>query len=276
MHPTLFRIGGFQITTYGLMLAIAFAVAASLIVRRGEREGIPGEFLQNLLVVTMVAALLGARLLHILVNFDYFLEHPAGALFSREGYVFFGGLLAGIAASIYWIRRQGQDVWKVADVIAPYLSLAQGIGRWGCFGFGCCYGRPSSLPWAVRFPRTIDPFSGLIDGAPAYLDHLSKGWIAPDDIYSLPVHPSQLYESALAWLNFLILLYLRKRGCQKGDLFLIYLLLYSIGRFLVEFTRGDPRGEILHLLSTSQVVSMGVFAVAGAFLIHRRLSRIRA
>jgi len=83
------------------MLAIAFAVAATLIIRRGEREGIPGDFLQNLLVVAMVAALLGARLLHILVDFDYFLDHPAEVLFSREGYVFFGGFLAGTGASIY-------------------------------------------------------------------------------------------------------------------------------------------------------------------------------
>ena len=91
MHPTLFRVYGFQITTYGLMLAIAFAVASTLIVRRGEREGIPGEFLQNLLVVVMVAALVGARLLHILVDLEYYRAHPLEAVFSREGYVFFGG-----------------------------------------------------------------------------------------------------------------------------------------------------------------------------------------
>jgi len=256
------------------MLAIAFAVAATLIIRRGEREGIPGDFLQNLLVVAMVAALLGARLLHILVDFDYFLDHPAEVLFSREGYVFFGGFLAGTGASIYWIRHRGQDVWKVADVLAPYLSLAQGIGRLGCFGFGCCYGHPTSLPWAVQFPRTIDPSSGMIDGTPAYLHHLAEGWITPDAAHSLPVHPSQLYESALAWLNFFILIYLQKRGCQKGVLFLTYLLLYSTGRFLVEFTRGDPRGELLHLLSTSQVVSVGLFAVACAMLIYRKVVRL--
>ncbi|MFH1741382.1 MAG: prolipoprotein diacylglyceryl transferase [bacterium] len=270
MHPTLFRIGGFQITTYGLMLAIAFAVASTLIVRRGEREGIPGDFLQNLLVWIMIAALVGSRLLHVYVYWDYFRTHPAEIVFSREGYVFLGGFVAAFGVAVYLILRNGQNIWKIGDLLVPYLALAQGIGRLGCFGFGCCFGRPTSVPWAVRFPRTVDP-SGLLDGSPAYLHHLSQGWIGPEATHSLPVHPSQLYSSALGWCAFLFLLYLRRRGHRPGELMLSYILIYSIGRFLVEWTRGDPRGEFLHILSTSQAGAVALFAAGLGTLIWRRL-----
>lgn len=269
MHPTLFRIGSFQITTYGLMLAIAFATAGWLVLRRGEKEGIPVDFLQNLMVAAMIAGLVGARALHVIVNLDYFRRHPFEIVFSREGYVFYGGLLAGLGTAVFFIHRHRQDIWKIGDLIAPYLAMAQGIGRWGCFLFGCCFGRLSSLPWAVRFPRTIDPATDAIDGSPPYLDHRFLGWIDTDATHSLPIHPSQLYSSALGWLNFLFLLYLRSRGGRPGELLLAYLIFYSVGRFLVEWTRGDPRGEFLSL-STSQVVAVLLFAAALGTLIWRR------
>ncbi len=259
MHPTLIRIYGFPITTYGLMVAIAFASAGWLIVRRGRREGIPVDFLQDLMVWAMVASLVGARLLHVVVNFGYYLENPLDIIFSREGYVFYGGFLAGFATVVYRVHRQGQDIWKIGDLIAPYLAMAHGIGRIGCFLFGCCYGAVTSVPWAVRFPRVIDPGSGMIEGSPAYLHHLSEGWVTAHAAHSLPVHPSQLYSSALLWLNFGFLLYLRRRGHRKGDLLLTYVTVYAVGRFIVEFTRGDHRGELLGSLSTQQVIAVLLF-----------------
>jgi phosphatidylglycerol:prolipoprotein diacylglycerol transferase len=270
MHPTLFRIGSFQITTYGLMLALAFAIAGWLMLRRGEKEGIPVDFLQNLMVAVVIAGLVGSRVLYVIVNLNYFRVHPFEMVFSREGYVFIGGLLVGLGTALFLIHRHRQDVWRIGDLFAPYLAMAQGIGRLGCFGFGCCFGRPSSLPWAVRFPRTINPVTGDIDGSPAYIYHLSEGWIDRHATHSLPVHPTQLYDSAVGWLNLLFLLYLRRRGCRTGELWLAYLMFYSVTRFLTEFARGDPRGEVLRLLSTTQAVGIVIFFGALGTLIWRR------
>ncbi len=270
MHPTLIRIDGFRLTTYGLMVAVAFATAGLLIVRRGRKEGVSVDFLQDLMVWGMIAGLVGSRLLHVVLNLDYYFQHPIEIVFSREGYVFYGGFLAGFASVVYMIRRQGEDIWKIGDLIAPYLAMAQGIGRIGCTLFGCCYGAVTSLPWGVCFPRTIDPSSGMIDGTPAYLEHLSEGWISMEATHSLPVHPSQLYSSALGWLNFGLLLYLRKRGYRRGELLLAYVLVYATGRFLVEFTRGDPRGEFMGLLSTSQFIALLLFIGALVVMAWRR------
>ena len=143
MHPTLFRIGSLQITTYGFLLAVAFATAGWLILRKGEKEGIPVDFLQNLMVGVMIAGLVGARALYVIVDFDYFRVHPLEIIFSREGYVFFGALLGGLAAAVLMIHRAHQSIWKIGDLIAPYIAMAQGIGRIGCFLFGCCFGAVS-------------------------------------------------------------------------------------------------------------------------------------
>ena len=150
MHPTLIRIDGFRLTTYGLMVAVAFATAGLLIVRRGRKEEVSVDFLQDLMVWGMIAGLVGSRFLHVVLNLDYYFQHPIEIIFSREGYVFYGGFLAGFATVVYMIRRQGEDIWKIGDLIAPYLAMAQGIGRIGCFLFGCCYGAATSLPWGDR------------------------------------------------------------------------------------------------------------------------------
>ncbi|MBI3856547.1 MAG: prolipoprotein diacylglyceryl transferase [Planctomycetes bacterium] len=207
-----------------------------------------------LLVLTLFLALLGTRALYLYENRgEYNWE-----LFKRwqSGFVLYGGLIAGVAAGVLYIKMRGQSVAVLADLVAPSVMLALAFGRIGCFMNGCCHGKAGTGFPCVSFPP---------DSPAAHLQ--KKGWNERSD----PVHPTQLYETAAALVFFFVLSWLyRKKRKAQGEVFLIMCMLYGAWRFVIEFTRGDERPTWLGELSYSQVVSIALFAVAGAWLFFLR------
>lgn len=258
MHPTLFRIGGFEIGSFGLLVAIGFLAAYLVAVREARKAGLSEDSFANFLIGTLLAGLVGAKLLHVVVYLGQ--DSVSNLLFSRSGLVFYGGILLGVPVGYLFTRRYGWTPGKIADIAALAVPLGHFFGRIGCFLNGCCFGALCNLPWAVRFPRIVD--GGRIVGSEPYSFQYSMAKLTGDEPFSLPVHPTQLYEAfgALAIFLYLYFLFPRKGGFE-GRLALVYLMLYSVLRFGVEMFRSDPRGAALGL-STSQWISIGLFALA--------------
>ena len=257
MYPELFRIGSFPINTYGVFLAIAFLCAILIAVKLGTRDGLPKERIYDLCLWMLLAALVGSKILMLFTEPEY-RDHPLQLLsldFLRSGGVFYGGLLGAVLAGYLLMKRYKLPWWKTADACAPGIAIGNFFGRQGCFAAGCCWGKPTTLPWGVKFTELGHEITGV-----------------PTDAY---LHPTQLYESFAMLLVFLFLLWLHKHKRFSGQVILAYALLYSIIRFAIEFLRDDPRGDILGLttltgLSTSQLISIVVGLSALIILIVRR------
>jgi len=258
MYPELFRIGSFPINTYGVFLALAFLCAILIAVRLGARDGLPRDRIYDLCLWMLLASLIGSKLLMLFTEPEY-RDHPTQLLsldFLRSGGVFYGGLIGAVLAGYFLMRRYGLPWWKTADACAPGIAVGNFFGRQGCFAAGCCWGKPTSLPWGMKFSELGHEITGV-----------------PTDAY---LHPTQLYESFAMLIVFFFLLWLHKRKRFSGQVILAYALLYSAIRFAIEFVRDDPRGDILGLttltgLSTSQLISLvvGISALI-VFIIRRR------
>ncbi len=249
MFPILFHIGPLTIRTYGAMVALAFlaSLQAARAIARAHRIG--EAFLLDLVAILIVSGLLGARLLYILVNLSYFREHPWESFKVWEGgLVFYGGFLLAALVGVVFTRYRGYAVDEIADYLAPALALGQGIGRWGCFFAGCCYGKPTPLPWGVTFK---DPAS-----------------LAP---LGVQLHPVQIYESvgdlliaALLWSL------LARQKDTHGDIFWLYVLLYGALRFAMETLRGDDRGTLHGGLAPSQIIALVAILISGSILLVQK------
>ncbi|HEX6731362.1 MAG TPA: prolipoprotein diacylglyceryl transferase [Pyrinomonadaceae bacterium] len=257
MYPELFHIGSFPINTYGVFLAVAFLSAILVTVRLGARDGLPREKLYDLCLWMLLASLVGSKLLMLLTEPEYRnnLLHLLSLDFLRSGGVFYGGLLGAIITGYLLIKRYKLPWWKTADACAPGIALGNFFGRQGCFAAGCCWGKPTTLPWGVKFTQAGHEITGV-----------------PIDAH---LHPTQLYESFAMLVVFLFLLWLHKRRAFTGQVILTYALVYSVIRFAIEFVRDDPRGDILGLttltgLSTSQLISLVVGIAALILFIVRR------
>ena len=257
MYPELFRIYDFPITTYGIFLAVGMLVALFAASRLGERDGLPRERIYDIGLWTLIGGLLGSKILMLLVedNVNIF-----SLDFLRSGGVYYGGFLGGFLALVLLIRLYKLPFWKVADAFAPGVALGQAFGRQGCFAAGCCWGKHTDLPWGVQFTHAGHEYTGV----PIY---------GPDgsDLY---LHPTQLYESFFMLLVFGFLVHLHRKKKFDGQVLVAYAIIYAIFRFLVEFVRDDPRGDLLGLttltgLSTSQLLSLVVAAGAIIFMIMR-------
>jgi phosphatidylglycerol:prolipoprotein diacylglycerol transferase len=245
VYPILFRLGSLTIYAYGFFVAIGFLLGFFIAVRRGREEGIPFERIVDLLFCIVLSALLGSRLLFVLTDLDYYRDHPLQIFRVWEGgLVFYGGLILAIVVSIGYLRWNRLPVWKFGDISAISIALGLFFGRIGCFFAGCCYGKETSLPWGMTF---TDPNS---------LAHLN-----------INLHPTQVYEAIASLALFLFLDWKRKKKAFEGQIFWLFLLLYSVIRFLIEFWRDDPRGFLFgEALSTSQ--GIGIFlAIASLFML---------
>lgn len=262
MFPRLFHIGSFSQSTYGVLVALAFLVALWLISNLARRAGLNPDACVNLGILCGLSAIVGAKILMFLVDIPYYARHP-GEIFSlaslQAGGVFYGGLIAALIASVIYIRRHHLPPLATADVFAPGIALGHGIGRLGCFAAGCCWGRPTHLPWGVTF---TDPLAAQNVGVPL----------------GIPLHPTQLYESAAEFAIFGILYWRIRKPHAPGSVISLYLVLYSAVRFLVEFVRDHP-GEPTPFggpLNTSQWISLGLLALGAAYFVRRMQSRSHA
>jgi len=246
MYPILIEFGFFKIFTYGLLVATGFLVAILLASSRAEKEGLDSQKVLDLCFYVMVSALLGARLLYVIVEYRYFLDSPLEIFkFWKGGLVFYGGLILGVLISLWYLKRNQMPMWKTADLLAPSIALGQSIGRWGCFFAGCCYGKKTDVAWGITFtdPRSLAPFG-------------------------ISLHPTQVYLSLNAVFIFIFLMWLSKRKVFDGQILWSYGILYSIGRFLIEYFRGDDRGfPVEQVLSTSQFVGVFVFSFSAFMLL---------
>jgi len=249
MHPVLFEIRGFPVHTYGVLLAAAYLLGLQLAVMRSKRFGIEPSRIMDLGIAVIIAALLGAKAMLLVVDFRKFTSDPRELLtLLRSGGVFYGGLLVAVPVAIWYVRRHGLPTWTVGDLAAPGIALAHAVGRVGCLMAGCCFGRPSTLPWAVTFESA---YAADNVGVPL----------------GLPLHPTQIYEAVAELLIFFFLLAFERRArAYPGRTFWTYVLLYGITRFAIEFFRGDSRGMV-GPLSTSQFVSVLTAPLAVAMLI---------
>jgi phosphatidylglycerol:prolipoprotein diacylglycerol transferase len=221
---------------------------------------LPRERIYDLGLWTLVGGLAGSKLLM------YFVEDSVNIFsldFLRSGGVYYGGLLGGFFTVLLLVRLYNLPFWKIADAFAPGLALGQAFGRQGCFSAGCCWGKPTTLPWGVHFTEAGHEYTGV----PIY---------GPDgnDIF---LHPTQLYESFVMLAVFGLLFYLHRHKRFDGQVLIAYGIIYSIVRFLIEFIRDDPRGDLLGFtsltgLSTAQGISLIVAVASIVFMImrHRR------
>jgi phosphatidylglycerol---prolipoprotein diacylglyceryl transferase len=238
--------------TYGLLVAIAFLVALWVVGRLSPKAGLNADALTNLGVYCALAAIVGAKLMLLIIE--------PGDFFSwatlQAGGVFYGGLIAALAVAWWYIRKTKLPPLRTADVFAPAIALGHGIGRLGCFSAGCCWGVKCNLPWAVTFRN---PVAHDLTGVP--LD--------------VPLHPTQLYESAAEFLIFGILMWRFRRPHQTGAIISLYLLLYSTARFIVEFFRNHEQGNLWGTpLDTSQWISIGLFTLGALYFVRSRAAAV--
>jgi len=257
MYPELFHIGSFPINTYGVFLALAFLCAILITVKLAARDGLRREKIYDLCLWMLLSSLIGSKILMLFTEPEY-RDHPLELLsldFLRSGGVFYGGLIGAILTGYFLMRRYKLPWWKTADACAPGIAIGNFFGRQGCFAAGCCWGKPTTLPWGVKFTALGHEITGV-----------------PTDAY---LHPTQLYESFAMLLVFFFLLWLHKHRRFSGQVILSYALLYSVIRFGIEFLRDDPRGDVFGLttltgLSTSQIISIIVGTGALVLMLVRR------
>ena len=238
MHPIICKFGPFIVYSYGLLLVVAFATAVLLLIREAKAKGLNPELISNLSFIILISGILGARILYVILNLDYFFNHPFEmVMLSRGGLVWFGGLILGSSSVIAYLRYKGQDIYKIFDLVIPYVVLAHGIGRVGCFLNGCCFGK-ENLQFGLYFP-----------------------------VFGATLIPTQLYSS-LALLGIFIILRIRQRGnYRRGEIFYLYLFLYSLWRFFIEFFRGDSKIFIYHL-TVFQIISIILFILSLVMIVR--------
>jgi len=252
MYPEVFHLSFLH--TYGILVALGFLAGLWVATRLARQANLNTEAVFNLGFYSALAAMVGAKIMMILVDLPYYAEHP-GEILSlgtlQAGGVFYGGLLAALAVAVWYMRKTQLPALLTADVFAPGIALGHAIGRLGCFAAGCCWGVECRLPWAVRFS---DPASQL-----------------PRGLLGVPLHPTQLYESFAEFLIFGILYWRIGKPHSAGTIISLYLMLYSTARFVIEFFRFHEQGNLWGgPLDTSQWISLVLVALGAVHLLRRR------
>jgi len=249
MHPILLDLGPATIYTYGVLLAAAYLLGLQLAMVRAKARGLDQTRVLDLGIYIIISALVGAKLLLVITDFRTYTSNPAELLtLARSGGVFYGGLILAVIVAVWYIRRIGLPLWTTCDVFAPGIALGHVVGRFGCFFAGCCWGKPTDVPWAITF---TNPYAASNVGTPL----------------NVPLHPTQLYEAGAEALILGLLLATENRGRRyPGRTFWLYMLLYAISRFVIEFYRNDPRGMVM-MFSTSQFISLVLAPLAIVMLV---------
>jgi phosphatidylglycerol:prolipoprotein diacylglycerol transferase len=251
MHPILFHLGSVPIYTYGVLVAAGFVVGLFYARFQACKVGLDPDLIWNFAIYGILVALVSSKLWLLASEWDYYAANP-GQIFSiatlQSAGTFYGGVVGGIVWTFVYTRVTRLPLLGVLDVCAAPIAFGHGIGRIGCFVAGCCYGKPTSLPWGVTF---TSPIASRIAGTPL----------------NVSLHPTQLYEAAAEFVNFLLLVCLGTRQKCSGQLIGAFFMLYGIERGTIEFLRGDPgRTMMLHdKISLMQIVSV-VLIIAGALL----------
>jgi phosphatidylglycerol:prolipoprotein diacylglycerol transferase len=251
MFPRLLELGPLTVYSYGVLLAAAYLLALFFAVRRATAMGLDGDRVLDLGIYIIISALVGAKLLLLIVDFDYFRRQPAELwTLARSGGVFYGGLVLAFLVALWYVRKHRLAIWPIADAIAPAIALGHVVGRFGCLLAGCCYGTPTSEPWGITF---TDAFAASNVGTPLHV----------------ALHPTQLYDGGAELLILVFLLLTEKWWRQRsGFTFWVYILLYAVSRYVVEMFRGDPRGMTMGF-STSQFISLLLIPLALVMLFVR-------
>lgn len=256
MHPELFHLGPLHVRSFGALMAAAFLVGTWLGMREARRLGLDEDKFVNVILVTLIAAVIGARALYVIEHLAEF-RSEWGSVFAlwQGGLTLYGGVVAGTLGGLTASARFGLPRWVVADALTPSLAIGTMFGRVGCYLNGCCYGHPTMQPWGVRFPH--DSFAYLEFG-------------------DTPVHPSQLYNATLGLLLFSVLWAVRKRARVPGTLFWSFLIAFSLARIPIDLTRAYEADAVLaHIgpmsVTESQLTSLAIAMFAALMLmrLHR-------
>jgi len=261
MHPEIVHWGWFHLRSYGALLALAFLVGTLLALGEARRLKLDEDKVVNVILVVLVASVLGARALYVLEHVGEFRRQWTGVLaIWQGGLTLYGGVVAGTVAGLWVARRSGLPMWTLADALTPSFALGTMFGRLGCFLNGCCYGRPTTLPWGVRFPA--DSFASLEFG-------------------DTPVHPSQLYFALAGLVLFLVTWLARRRTGVPGTLFWVFLAAFALLRIPLDTTRAyEPDAVLVHAgtlaVTESQLtsVALGLFALLMLVRIRREATAV--
>jgi phosphatidylglycerol---prolipoprotein diacylglyceryl transferase len=255
VYPELFSVGPFTIYSYGVLLAASYLLGLRLAMWRAKKWGLDASRVLDLGIYIIIAALVGAKLLLLIVDYDQFSRPEELLTLARSGGVFYGGLLLAVGVAFWYISKHRLPFWTTCDVFAPGIALGHVTGRLGCLAAGCCYGRQTDVPWAIIF---TDPRAQANVGTPL----------------GIPLHPTQIYEAGAALLILGLLLATERRGRPfPGRTFWSYMFLYAISRYIIEMYRGDPRGTVFDIFSTSQFISVVLAPLSVVMLVW--LSRNR-
>lgn len=255
MHPELLQFGPLHVRSFGAAMAVAFLVGTWLGVREARRLGLDEDKFVNVILVTLIASVLGARGLYVIEHLAEF-RSEWGSVFAlwQGGLTLYGGIVAGTFAGVVAARRFGLPRWLVTDALTPSLALGTMFGRLGCFLNGCCYGRPTSSPLGVKFPH--DSFAYLEFG-------------------DTPVHPSQLYNAAVGLLLFAGLWAVRKRVTVPGTLFWSFVWLFALARIPIDLTRAYEAESVLLRAGPIAVTESQLTSLALALFSTMMIVRLR-
>ncbi len=249
MALDLFSIGRFTVHGYGLMIGLGFVIGMFIACMRAQKLGLSSDHLTNIAIYVLVIGFIGGKLLYVIVNFNQFLDNPLSVLGSG-GFVVYGGIITGILSIYVYCRIKKLSFLSYMDMLCPAVAVNQGFGRIGCFLAGCCYGKETDSCLGVVFP---------------------KGCLAPAGIKLLPTQLfSSAFDFAVAIFIFCSMTKYKNRGTASG----IYLLLYGVGRFIIEFFRGDDERGSVGVLSTSQFISLFMVAFAVGYILYSKKAAI--
>jgi phosphatidylglycerol---prolipoprotein diacylglyceryl transferase len=262
MRPILFEVPFLDVAiySYGTMLYLSFVVGWVLSLGLAERDGLPRDRVKACFLVTAGAALVGARLLYVVTNLGSFASAIDVIRVAEGGLVAYGGFLGGLVGSIVFCRAARLPILRWADCAVPALCTGLMITRVGCLLAGCDFGRPWDGPWAIQFPH----------GSSAFHQHVAEGRLPSTAARSLPIHPTQVYESLVGASLLGLVMFVRRHRRAAGEALAAFAMSYAVLRYFLETLRADSHRGAVGPLSTSQLIAILTFVAGLALLTSLR------